>query len=224
MVTLSNFYKTSSWTKFRQRVIADRTRDDGLCYCDLCGKPIVKNIVAHHIEELTEYNITDPDISLNDENIMLLHIDCHNKIHNRFQKPKYEIVLVYGPPLSFLDYVEAEAGLNDFVISLDYIYKALNPQHYLSTHTQAVVDLAMHVVRDALVGAAKDRYGTWDRCFICGGFENRNERERIKRELGIDKEVFIDITKEEAYELGKKYNVHPSYYKYIDDWFRDIVR
>lgn len=224
MLTLSTFYKSRAWTNFRDRVIFNRTREDGLCYCELCGKPITNKIVCHHIEELTEWNVNDPDISLNEDNISLLHIDCHNKLHDRFQSYKQEIILVYGPPPSYLDYVEREAGLNDIVISLDYIYKAINPQFYLYPHTRAMVSFANDIVKKQFLEWAKYRTGKWQRCFICGGYYNKNERERLKKELAIDREVFIDISKEEAYAIAKQYNVQPQYYKYIDEWYEKIVR
>lgn len=223
MLTLSTFYKSRTWQNFRDRVIFNRTREDGLCYCELCGKPITNKIVCHHIEELTEYNVNDPDISLNEDNISLLHIDCHNKLHDRFQPNKKEIILVYGPPLSYLDYVEKEASINDFIISLDYIYKSISPQNYLYRHSKAITNLAFDI-RKQYLEIAKFRTGKWQRCFICGGYENRNERERLKRELAIDDEVFIDICKEEAYELAKKYDVSNYYYKFIDEWYEKIVR
>ena len=223
MVTLDNFYRSNKWQKFREKVIFDRTNDNGMCYCALCGKPITNKIVCHHVEELTEYNVSDPNISLNPDNIELLHIDCHNKIHDRFQSNKKKIVLVYGPPIATLEYVEKEAGLNDFIISLDYIYKALNPQYYLYKHTKAITNLAFNI-RSELYEIAKYRTGIWNTCYIVGGFPSRNERERIKKELGTDEEVLIDITKEEAYEIAKKYNVNQQYYKYIDDWYKDFIK
>ena len=224
MVTLENFYQSRQWQKFRDKVIFERTREDGLCYCDLCGKQILNKIVCHHIEELNEYNVTDPEISLNEKNIALLHIDCHNKIHDRFQTNKKEIILVYGPPLSFLDYVEKEAGINDIVISLDFIYKALNPQWYLYSHTKGLFDIAYNFVQKQLYEIARDRTGKWSRCFICGQFYNKNERNRLDKEIGFDREVFLDISKEEAYEIAKKYHVGDYYYKYIDEWYEKIVR
>ena len=224
MVTLSNFYKTMAWQRCREKVIFDRTREDGLVYCDLCGKPILNNIICHHVEELTEGNVTNPDISLNPDNLQLLHIDCHNKIHDRFQKRKQKIILVYGPPLAILDYVEKEAGINDFIISLDYIYKALNPMRNTVKHTKALYDIAFNVVRKGLYEAARNRYANWTTCYIVGTFPSKYERERIKKEVGTDEEVFIDITKEEAYEVANAHNVHPSYYQYIDEFYDELVR
>lgn len=223
MLTLSTFYKSRTWQNFRERVIFNRTREDGLVYCELCGKPIINKIVCHHIEELTEWNVNDPNISLNEDNISLLHIDCHNKLHDRFQPNKKEIILVYGPPLSYLDFVEREAGVNDFVISLDYIYKSISPQNYLYPHTKAVISLAFEI-RKQYMEIAKYRSGKWNRCFVCGGYPNKNERERLKKELAIDREVFIDMSKEEAYAIAKQYNVQPQYYKYIDEWYESVVR
>lgn len=39
----------------------------------------------HHIIHLTPDNVNNPEISLNQDNLMLLCNECHNKIHGRFE-------------------------------------------------------------------------------------------------------------------------------------------
>lgn len=84
MKRLHNFYKSDNWKKVREEVIL---RANGRC--EICGK--VGNEVHHKIH-LTLDNLDDPLIALNEDNLLLLCKDCHNKMHNRFnaKTPKYK--------------------------------------------------------------------------------------------------------------------------------------
>lgn len=56
--------------------------------CEMCGKPGKE---VHHIVHLTPENVSDPNISLNQDNLMLLCTECHSKVHGRFEgKKEYE--------------------------------------------------------------------------------------------------------------------------------------
>lgn len=66
---------------------AARIYAESKCYiCEKCGnmflnpkiKPITKQLQVHHIIPLTPENVDDPDISLNEDNFMLLCLVCHN--------------------------------------------------------------------------------------------------------------------------------------------------
>lgn len=46
---------------------------------------------VHHKIHLTPDNVSDPEISMNQDNLMLLCNECHNKEHGRFEgKKEYE--------------------------------------------------------------------------------------------------------------------------------------
>lgn len=223
MVTLETFYQTKMWKDFREYVVSERTDNEtGLVYCEYCGKPIANKVVCHHIKELTEDNVNDFDISLNPENISLLHIACHNKIHDRFNHNK-EVILVWGSPLSYMKYLDEEVNADDFIISMDYIYKSLNVQSFTYSHSRAITNIAFKI-KNQLMELARYRSGNWSRCFVVGTYPNKMERERVKADLGITKEVFIDIPKEECLKIAEEYKVPHFYYKYIDDWYKDVVR
>lgn len=223
MVTLDNFYQTKLWQDFREYVVNERTdKETGLVYCEYCGKPITNKVVCHHIKELTEQNVNDFDISLNKDNISCVHIACHNKIHDRFNHNK-EVILVYGPPLSYMKYLEEIVGKDDFIISMDYIYKSLNVQQFTFNHGKAITNIAFKI-RNQLLEVARYRSGNWSRCFVVGTYPNKKERERIKKDLGINEEVFIDISKDECISIAREYKVPEFYYKYIDEWYENIVR
>ncbi|WP_423408031.1 HNH endonuclease [Heyndrickxia sp. MSNUG] len=64
------FYNSSAWKKCRASYIK---KVFGIC--EHCGEP---GYILDHIEELTPENITDPDITLNHENLQYLCLKCHN--------------------------------------------------------------------------------------------------------------------------------------------------
>ena len=59
--------------------------------CERCGQPHERMIV-HHKEYLTPENITDPNITLNFDNLELVCEPCHNKEHFRKYSPVREDV------------------------------------------------------------------------------------------------------------------------------------
>lgn len=73
---IRKFYRSNDWKLARALKIA---ATDGLC--EKCGKVGEE---VHHIVHLTPDNVTDPEIALNQDNLILLCKDCHNKVHERF--------------------------------------------------------------------------------------------------------------------------------------------
>ena len=71
------FYKSAKWLKCRKSYIALRQAVDG-GMCELCRQSV--GYIVHHKQTLTADNITDPDVSLNHEQLMYVCLDCHNKI------------------------------------------------------------------------------------------------------------------------------------------------
>lgn len=76
----SEFYRSRSWREFVELLKIERTDENGFIICAHCGKPIVKkyDCIGHHKEELTEENYENPEISLNPDNVVLVHQRCHN--------------------------------------------------------------------------------------------------------------------------------------------------
>ena len=70
------FYNSKRWLACRENYISERRLiDAGMC--EHCGARL--GFIVDHIEELTESNVTDPEISLNKENLQYLCLACHNK-------------------------------------------------------------------------------------------------------------------------------------------------
>ena len=70
------FYRSAAWIKCRLSYIAKRKATDG-GLCEHCRKAL--GYIVDHIIELTPYNINDPAISLNHDNLQYLCLECHNR-------------------------------------------------------------------------------------------------------------------------------------------------
>lgn len=86
--TMSNpFYHDPRWRACREAVIL---RDLGSEF-GLMGYDITGNIIVHHINPLTEYDIENDLYKLFDpENLISVSIPVHNEIH--YGKPKIEFI------------------------------------------------------------------------------------------------------------------------------------
>lgn len=85
-----SFYKSKAWNIVRLNVWRKQ-----YCLCNRCHKAVyvgglsewipkekrLKGIV-HHKTYLNESNVTDDNITLNEENLEGLCIECHNKEHD----------------------------------------------------------------------------------------------------------------------------------------------
>ena len=78
--SLKHFYNSKEWIK-----LANYIRKKYCYICQECNKPNSSEV--HHIKHVTDLNVTDPAVTLNENNLTLLCRECHNKIHDRF-KPK----------------------------------------------------------------------------------------------------------------------------------------
>ena len=211
---------------FRQAVIHDRLTPDGLTICEHCGKPIVRayDIILHHVEELTEDNVNDVSISLNPDNIKLVHHKCHNIIHNKLGYKERGIYLVYGPPLAGkTSYVRDVRQLGDLIIDMDNIWACVSgcDRYVKPRRLNAVV----FSVRDTLLDAVRYRRGKWNNAYIIGGYPLISERERLCKEVGA-REVFIECDKEECikrlYQCDDGRNIE-EWEEFINSWFDKYI-
>lgn len=81
-----SFYSSKQWQECRNEYIKKRGY-----LCENClRKGIYKPaVIVHHIEELTPFNITNPEIALNFNNLEAVCRECHDQyhdIHGRWDK------------------------------------------------------------------------------------------------------------------------------------------
>lgn len=217
-----SFYRSDEWKNLLTTIKMERLDANDHNICEYCGKPITKayDLIGHHKIELTEDNVNDYDISLNPQNIMLVHHACHNRIHHKLGYAQREVFIVYGAPMSGKSTFVADAmNEGDLIIDMDLIWQCVSGQSkYIKP---ARLKSIVFKVRDELLNAVRYRLGKWNNCYIVGGYALQSERERLSKELGA-REVLIDTPKEECIrrlEAADDGRDKEEWHKYIDEWF-----
>lgn len=220
MFTLKNFYKSDKWRSLINQLRLERVNHDGILYCAHCGKPIIKayDCIGHHVKELTEGNVNDYSVSLNPDNVILIHHKCHNVIHERFgyERPK-QVYLVYGPPCSGkTTWVHENAGPDDIILDIDNIWEMItvNDRYVKRDRLKSNV----FAVRDCILDQIKIRNGKWKNAYIIGGYPLRMDRDRMEQLYGCQP-VFID----EPYEVCISRAKNSEWKKFIDVWFDNYI-
>ena len=217
------FYRSTEWQEFRKCIIFERTNEKGEVICEECGKPIIKQFdcIAHHIKEIDSENLNDCNVTLNPDNIQLLHARCHNMRHSRFGFGNLRrVFIVYGSPLSGKNtYVSNCATASDLVVDIDKIYQCISnsPMYVKSNRLTDNV----FAVRQTLLDNIKYKYGKWQNAYVIGGFPYNGERERLAQELGAEL-IYIDCTKEEALsrlECCTDNRDKKEWKQYIEQWY-----
>lgn len=220
---LNDFYRGKEWVLFRQQLIFERINEEGVLVCAYCGKPIINKYecIGHHKEPLTQKNVNDAAISLNPELVDLVHISCHNKVHEKLGHKEKHVYLVYGPPLAGkTTFVKGVAERGDLTIDMDSIWECISgfPRYDKPSRLTGIA----FAVRDCLIEQVKYRNGNWCNAYVIGGYPLQGERERLCRSLDA-KEIFIGCTQEECLlRLEKSGNGRDrtEWKEYISDWFR----
>lgn len=220
-MSLYNFYRSDQWENLLKILKHERLDSQGNLICAHCGKPIVRayDCIGHHIIELTEENYTDANISLNPDNIQLVHHKCHNIIHNKLFSGHRQVFIVYGSPLAGKSSYVAEAmAEGDLIIDMDRIWSCVSgcDRYVKPARLKSVV----FAVRDNLLESVKYRRGKWLNAYIIGGYPYRGERERLAESLGA-REVFIDTPYEECVKRLTECEDRDKklWEQYISDWW-----
>lgn len=222
-MSLYNFYRSKEWQSLLKVLKLERLTESGELVCEYCGKPIVNkyDCIGHHKIYLTEENYTDVNISLNPDNIQLVHHRCHNRIHDKLGYSKREVYIVYGAPLAGKSsWVKEVSEPGDLIVDMDSLWEAVSgqPRYVKPNRLKGVV----FSLRNSLLESIRYRRGKWNNAYIIGGYPYQAERQRLIDSLGA-REVFIDTSKEEcinrlaACEDGRD---KVEWSKYIDDWFK----
>lgn len=225
MYQLSTFYQSKTWVKLTKIIRQERINDNGEIICDYCKKPITKayDCICHHKIALTDENINDVEISLNPNNISLVHHRCHNLIHEKFKRPHENIYLVYGAPLSGKStFVNNNAVKGDLILDMDNIWECISGQErYIKPYQLKQYTFK---IRDCILEGIRYRLGTWTNAYIIGGYPFKTERDRLIKELNA-KEIFINCTKGECLQRLKadKQRNFDEWEQYINKWFDEYI-
>lgn len=219
---LNGFYQSKAWVKLMAVIRMERTNAEGQVICEHCGKPIVHkyDCIGHHIIELTDANVDDATISLNPENIMLVHHRCHNKIHDRLGYYHRQVFLVYGSPLSGKStFVRDNMSEGDFILDVDNIWQCVSGcDRYVKPNR---LRSCVFGIRDRMLDMVRMRQGKWLNAWVVGGYPLSSERERLINSLGA-REVFVDTSQEECLERLRNISdgrCVEEWEKYISDWW-----
>lgn len=215
MFTLENFYKSKQWWSLLERLKIERLNEHGELICEYCGKPINKkyDCIGHHKIELTEDNVNDVAVSLNPDNIKLIHFKCHNKIHQRFDGFCQQVYLVYGSPCSGKStWVREVANPDDLILDLDRIWEAISLSDKYNKNNRLKANV--FGIRDCIIDQIRTRTGMWRNAYIIGGYPLRSDRDRLC-DLLRAKPIFIEESKEVCLERAMTDN----WQRYVTDWF-----
>ena len=205
MYTLKTFYKSKEWLNLLQVLKLERVNAEGKLICEHCGKELVKayDIIGHHVIELNDTNVNDYNISLNPDNIQLIHFKCHNQIHERFGYFNQKVYIVYGSPCSGKStWVKENAYPDDLIIDLDSIWECI----------------CTFGIRDTLLDQVRTRTGMWRNAYVIGGYPLATDRQRLADKLGAEL-IFIDTDKNTC--LARAMN--DEWKKYIEEWWEDFI-
>ncbi|MDE6314029.1 MAG: HNH endonuclease [Lachnospiraceae bacterium] len=222
LYTLDNFYQSKEWEKCRKTVISERLTEEGFTICEYCNKPILKSydIIGHHKQQLTNANVNDAEVSLNTENIMLVHHKCHNMIHEKLGHKKQNVYLVYGSPLSGKnEYVNSIKQSGDLIVDIDSIWQCISgDERYIKDGRLKSIAFKL---RNELLDSVKYRQGKWRNAFVIGGYPFKNERERLATTLNA-KIIYVESTKEECLQRLVQSERPKIWREFINDWWENF--
>ena len=224
--TPHDLYISGEFKALRRGLMHDRVDAMGILRCEHCGKPILQSYdcIAHHVTEVTTANLNNPEITLNPENIKLVHHKCHNEIHARFGYTIRKVYFIWGSPCSGKNtYVNANKGHNDIIVDVDAIWQAITGgEKYFKPDA---LKTNVFMLRDALLEQIKTRAGKWQTAYIISGEPRKAARERLCASLGAEP-IYIDCTKENALQHlandPERKNYVQQWTQYIDNFFNNV--
>lgn len=213
--TLDNFYKSREWERLRARLMLERVDEHGQLICAHCGRPIIKayDCIAHHKIKLTDDNVNDVTVSLNPENVELIHFKCHNREHQRYDGFLQRVYLIYGPPCSGkTTWIKDVANHDDLILDIDSIWESIciSDKYHKPNRLKANV----FGVRDCILDQIRMRKGMWRNAYVIGGYPLRSDRDRLCDLLGAEK-IFIDTPMADCLARAKT----EEWKGFIRDWF-----
>jgi len=211
MDKLQEFYTGKPWRTLTYKLKVERGGR-----CERCGyRPAhFTNLIGHHKEHLTEYNVDDASVSLNPDLIEIICHRCHDEEHRRFGH-KSRVYIVYGSPCSGkTTMVQDIMKKGDIVLDIDALWNAVT---YANDKPNGI-RFNVFRLRDCLYDQIKTRYGKWVDAYVIGGYPDKYDRERTAKELNAEL-IYCESTKEECMERFYKSGKPEAWEGYIDTWW-----
>lgn len=219
MLTLDNFYTSKLWCNFINQLKLERINENGEIICEHCGHPITKkyDCIGHHKTELTEDNVNDFTISLNPDNVALIHFKCHNLIHERFEGRKQSVYLVYGAPCAGKStWVHDNAYPDDLILDVDKIWEAVCTSDKYNKPNRLKANV--FGLRDCIIDQIRTRTGLWRSAYVIGGYPLRTDRDRLC-DLLHARAIFIETPEAECLSRAAS----EEWKNHIQEWFENFV-
>lgn len=240
--TLTQFYNSQDWANCKAQVTQERLKD-GALYCEHCGKLILKSfnpneknnkgaIVYHHKKHLTNQNVNDASIAINPENIAVLHWQCHNIVHGRFNGTavaiERKVYLITGAPLSGkTTFVRERLQEGDIVLDIDDIWQMLSGQpRYTKPNS---IKPAVFAARDAIKEQIQKGGGSWRNAYIIQSLPLATDRKREAEKYKAHncEIVTMEASREEC--LNRLYAMPngrdiKDYERFINNYFDDYTQ
>ncbi len=107
-------------------------------------------------------------------------------------------------------------GRQDLIVNMDRLYAAVT---LLPLYEKpSVLYRNVQALHDTLLDNIKTRSGRWHNAWIIGGYADRYQRERVRRDTGAEL-VFIDTPREVCIERAIAAGVEKTFRKFIEEWF-----
>lgn len=238
----TQFYNSADWANCKAQVTNERLKN-GALYCEHCGKVILKGfnpnarnnrnaIVYHHKKYLTNQNVNDASIAINPSNIAILHWQCHNEVHNRFNGTavaiERKVYIVTGAPCSGKStWVKERIQEGDILLNIDDIWEMVSgmPRYTKPNNLRAVVFNIRNTMREQIAKGI----GGWRNAYVIESLPIATDRAReAERYKAHNVEVVtMDISKEECLH---RLHTQPSgrnvkaYEEYITNYYEEYTR
>ena len=224
--TPHDLYISGEFRGLREQLMHERVDASGILRCAHCGEPIVYgyDCIAHHVIEVTTANLNNPEITLNPDNIKLVHMRCHNAIHERFGFSLKKVYYIWGAPCSGKNtYINANKGHNDIIVDIDAIWQMLTGgEKYFKPDA---LKTNVFMIRDSLLEQIKTRAGRWQTAYILSTEPRKSTRERICNAIGAE-QIYIDVDRETALNRlandPERVNVVNQWAVYINNFFDNV--
>lgn len=228
-----SFYTSDIWAICKQKVYENKKDENGIVYCEMCGKPLIKSfdpkkndnrnaIIYHHTIELTDENFRDYNISANPNLIKTLCFKCHNIAHNRFSggTPRKKVYIVHGSPCSGkTTWAREQMGEQDIILDIDDLWEFVSKKpRYIKPN--AYKDLVFALWNEYL-DQIKMRTGFWNNAYIISGEALSTTRQVMADRFNAEL-IHIDTSKQKCLERlydNPKGRSIPEYEKYINSYF-----
>lgn len=239
---VTQFYNGQDWANCKAQVTAERLKD-GALICEHCNKVILKSfnpneknnrgaVVFHHKTPLTNQNVNDAYISINPENIAVLHWQCHNEVHDRFNGTAFaierKVYIVTGASCSGkTTFVHERLQPGDIVLDIDDLWETFSgqPRYTKPKALKPIVFNMRRAIKEQIAIGA----GTWRNAYIIESLPLATDRKReAERYKAHNTEIItMEATREEClerlYAMPNGRDIK-AYEEYINNYFADYTQ